>query len=661
MKYFLKSVLLSFRYKWSLAASVVNALVIGLLWGASITTVYPFVEVVFQGESADSWLARETEEGQQRIAKLQEELARIEVEAETSREPHQRDQLAAQRDYKAAECKAEQRNVDFYRSLRPRLAGVLPSTPFGTLVWLMILLVAATILKGICLVLNVILVARVADRTAMDMRRMFYRSALQMDQQEFDRLGTTALMTLLSHNVNLVSAGLKRLYGQSIREPLKMTACLIGAAYISWRLLVLSLLVAPIGALIIHLLAKQMKQAARKEMGGIAAVFQTLIETFNGIKAVRIFNRERRETQRFRKNAASLYRLSLRIAFYDSLIRPVTELVGITSLVVAVLGGAYLVLNQETHLFGIPISDRPLSTSALFVFFGMLAGISDPARKMGDIYNVLVRATVASQILYTTFETKPQVIACDPTEPVPLHRKHLRFDNISFAYLSGVCVLKNVSLDIPFGQCVALVGENGCGKSTLANLVARFYDPTEGDIYLDGTNLRNVNPKKLRRQIAMVTQDPILFRGTIFDNILYGNPNATPLQISHAARLARVEAFASELRFGYKNQVGDQGKRLSGGQRQRVALARAILTNPAILILDEATSQIDREAEAELHEGLKGFLRARTTLLITHRHSTLALADRVIVLEKGRVIGDMTPREYLRAPRWNPASPKEVA
>jgi ATP-binding cassette subfamily B protein/subfamily B ATP-binding cassette protein MsbA len=651
MKHFWKPIRLSLRYKWTLLASVLNALVIGVLWGASITTVYPFVEIVFQGETAESWLAREAEAGRQRIARFQQEIWDMDARLREAADTRQRKELTVQRALTRSRCDAEQRNVEYLLWLRPRLAGVSPRTPFGTLALLMTLLILATILKGVCLVLNVVLVARVANRTAMDMRRIFYRAALRMDQQEIDRLGTTALMTQLSHNVNLVTAGLGRLYGQSVREPLKMLACLIGAACISWQLLVVSLLVAPLGGYVIHQLARQMKQAARKEMGGITAVFQTLIETLEGIKIVRIYTRERREMGRFKQNAATLYRLSMRMAFFDSLPRPITELVGIKSLVVAVLCGAYLVLNQETHLFGIPISDRPLSASALFVFFGMLAGISDPARKMGDIYNVLFRAAVASESLFSTFERKPRIVACTPAVKVPLHRKHIRFENVSFAYQPGEFVLQNVSFEIPYGQCVALVGENGCGKSTLVNLLARFYDPNQGNIYLDGVNLRNVNPQRLRRQIGMVTQDPVLFRGTIRDNMVYGNPQAKPLRQLYAARLARVESFVRDLPFGYRNQVGDHGNRLSGGQRQRIALARAVVKYPKILILDEATSQIDREAEAEIHEGLREFLAARTTLMITHRASLLELAERVIVLEKGCIVGDMTPSEYFASSR----------
>ena len=646
MKYLFKPIALSLRYKWTLLGSILNALVISVLWGASITAIYPFVEVIFEGGTIEGWLNNAVDGARDKVTELDAEIAQLEDNLREADDAEKIAQLRGSLSLTTGRREVEERSLAFYSSLKRRLSGTLPSTAFGTLALLMGLLVAATVLKGICLVLNVILVARVADRTAMDMRRIFYRSALEMDQNKIDNLGTTQLMTMLSHNVNLVSAGLKRLYGQSVREPLKMAVCLIAAAYISWRLLLLSLLIAPLGAALIHYLARRMKRVALHEMGGVAAVFQTLIETFNGLKVVRIFNREQRERGRFKRNARTLYQLSMKMAFYDSLVRPITELIGVLSLVVAVLVGAYLVLNQETHLFGIQLCVVPLSASALFMFFGLLAGISDPVRKMGDIYNVLVRAETASCRLFTIFEEQPAVVAQSPRAPVPTHSKSISFKNVIFGYRPLKMVLLRVNLEVPFGQTVALVGPNGCGKTTLVNLLARFYDPVRGKIFLDGANMRNLDPGKLRRQIAMVGQDPILFRGTIWDNIVYGARRATREQVLEAATVARVDEFASKLPHGYQTPVGDQGKFLSGGQRQRIALARALISNPRILILDEATSQIDRQAEGLLHEGLKDLLKNFTTFMITHRLSSLALADRVVVMDGGRIVMDKPASEY---------------
>ena len=236
-------------------------------------------------------------------------------------------------------------------------------------------------LKGVCLVAGVVLVARISHSTVLDMRRDFYARALLMDQKKIDKNGTSSLMTMLTHNMNVVSGGLTALYGKSIREPLKMLACLGSAAFISWRLLVISMLVVPFGAWAIHSISRRMRRATLNEMGGMTSAFQTLIETFGAIKTVRIYNQEEGEKKRFHGDSYSLYQMGMRISFYDALLRPITEIVGIFVVVIAILAGAYLVLNQQTHLFGIWISARPLDPELLMVFFAMLAGAADPARK----------------------------------------------------------------------------------------------------------------------------------------------------------------------------------------------------------------------------------------------------------------------------------------
>jgi ATP-binding cassette subfamily B protein/subfamily B ATP-binding cassette protein MsbA len=377
----------------------------------------------------------------------------------------------------------------------------------------------------------------------------------------------------------------------------------------------------------------------------MSEVYQTLIETFGAIKTVRIFNREQTERVRFKTYSGALYRMSQRISLYDSILRPVGEMLGIISISLATLAGAYLVLNRETHLFGIEICKRPLSPSSLMMFYALLAGASDPARKMGEILNVLVRGGVACESLFKMFdEPAADSMQFDRTAKIPLHQREIEFDDVTFCFQGNHQVLKQVKLTVPFGQSVAIVGGNGAGKTTLINLLARFYDPTQGQIRLDGVELTRLNPKKLRRQMAWVTQDSILFQGTIRENILYGARGCSDERFLAAARLARVDEFIERIPQGYDSDVGDGGNRLSAGQRQRVALARAIIAQPRILILDEATSQLDGHTEQLVHESLRPFLRGRTTIVITHRPSSLKLADRVIVMDRGRIVSD-TPSD----------------
>lgn len=259
---------------------------------------------------------------------------------------------------------------------------------------------------------------------------------------------------------------------------------------------------------------------------------------------------------------------------------------------------------------------------------------------MSEIVNVIVRGGTACQILNSAYEAKTFVKAPENPIAVPEHSESIEFQNVTFQYLPDQPVLHGIDLHVPFGQTVAIVGSNGCGKSTMMNLLARFYDPKQGKVLLDGKNIRQMHPKKLRRQVAWVTQQSVLFTGTVWENIAYGSSSATDDDIRFAASVARVDEFIHKLSDGYNSQVGDNGSLLSAGQRQRVALARAIVADPKILILDEATSQMDGQTEGLIHNSLEEFIKGRTTFIVTHRRSSLRLAERVLVMEEGRIVHD---------------------
>lgn len=648
MKAFLKAVRLSLRYKWSIIGAILCSTMIAGLMVASISTVFPVVKVVLEGHTAHTWVEEELEGSQKQIELIDQQIESYQAElsqlSRAERIPLE-NKIALQRDRR----NGEREHLERYQRYKPLIEKYAPSTPFQTLVLAMVWLLITSILKGILLVISAILVARVANKTVMDLRRIYYRKALDLDQRRIDRLGTSNMMTHLSHNMLMVSGGLRMFYGKSIREPLKMIMCLSVAAYISLPLLLLSLFVVPAGALVIRSISRRMKSSTQKEMQGMADVFQTLIETFGAIKTVRIFNREKTERRRFKKNANTLYKMSLRISLYDSLLRPVSEVLGIISIAMSILAGAYLVLNRETHLLGFQISERPIDPSMFVMFYTMLAGASDPARKMSEVVNVLVRGGTACENLFRVYDPEPTITKPANPIPVPEHCESIRFEKVLFAYLPKQPVLRNVTLDVPFGQTIAIVGGNGSGKSTLMNLLARFYDPNRGQILLDGKDIKQMSPKKLRSQIAWVTQDSVLFNDSIWENVAYGKLNASEEQILNALKIAGVDKFVDKLEGGYDKVVGDDGRLLSAGQRQRVALARAVLSDPRILVLDEATSQMDGQSESLILDGLKDFLVGRTTFVVTHRESSLRLADRVIVMDSGRIISDSTVEEAAKS------------
>ena len=638
MKNFCRILRIALGYRWTVVTTLLLSLGVGLLWGLNIGTIYPFVEVVFNRQSLQQWVDEEiskaestAEELQQKIADLrqQQELGPADVQLQLQAEI---DQLTDRRSAELIALQGRQR-------VKPYIDRYLPTDPFHTLILVVVVLLVGTLIKDVFLALSVVLCDRVTQLVALTLRKQLFRRTLQMDLGQFSQDRSSDLLSRFTHDLQLATTGVQMIFGKAMREPLKMAACFIGAGLICWRLLLLSLVLAPLAACLIGYLSKSLKRANRKAMQDMSMIYNVLTESFRGIKAVKAFTMEGHERRRFHETSKIFYHRAMRISFCNSLVRPATELMGICTISLAILGGAYLLLNQETHLLGIRMSDRPLEIGRLLLFFGLLAGVSDPARKLSDVFSNIQRAAAAADRLYELLDREPTLR--DPSRPLPLpqHQRDIVFQDVRFRYQEGEEVLRGINVTIPFGQTVALVGPNGCGKSTLANLVPRFFDPASGSILLDGVSLRDVRRRELRRQIGLVTQETLLFNETVAANIRYGRRNATRAEVIAAAQRAHAHEFiTAKLPHGYDTVVGENANRLSGGQRQRIALARAILRDPRILILDEATSQVDLASEQLINRVLREFTRDRTTIIITHRPSTLELADCILVMDAGQII-----------------------
>ena len=630
MSNFIRVLKLASRYRLTLVGIVISSLAVAVFWGANIGIVYPFIEVVFEGKSLHDWVDRKLENSSQKIAELEAEQAKLSADTTNGKRALQ---------ILHVRLEAEQQIVAALEWLRPWIYQYLPTSPFRTLVVIVLALLVGTIIKDAFLVADMVLVERLVHLTMFDLRKLCFRTILQTDVKEFGDKGTSALLSRLMYDTGNVGSGLNQLFGNAIREPLKMISCLVLASLICWQLLLFSLILAPLAIFLIRRLSQSLKRANRRGMEEMARLYGVASESFNGIQTVKAFTMERHERRRFHRSAKQFLGNSMKIIFYNALTKPITELLGISVISLALITGAYLALTQEMYIFDIRMADRPLDPKLLLVFYGLLAGISDPVRKLSEVYTAIQGAVAASDRVFGLLDMQPKIV--DPENPreMPAAFRKLTFNNIHFSYAPEKPVLSGVQLEIKFGETIAIVGSNGCGKTTLVNMLPRFYDPSGGAVLLDGVDLREFRVRDVRSQVGMVTQHTQLFDDSVLDNIRYGSPQATEAEVIEAAKKAHAHQFiVDKLESGYATRVGQGGCKLSGGQRQRIALARAILRDPAILILDEATSQIDLESEQLIHKVLEQFIRGRTAIMITHRLSTLALADRILVMDGGKIV-----------------------
>jgi ABC-type multidrug transport system fused ATPase/permease subunit len=527
------------------------------------------------------------------------------------------------------------------KRLEPSIKSYLPADGFQTLLLLLGLVIVCVAAKGAFLFGQEVLVADINQLVLFDIRNLFYRRTLALDLASFNDKSSSELMARFTNDMDSVSQGLSTLLSKVVREPLRIVTCLGGALWFNWRLTCLTLVLVPVSAATTFRVGKIMKRAVRRSLESMSNIYKILQESFQGIKVVKAFTMEGHERRRFFLETRSLYRKSVRVAMIDALSDPVLEMLALLTVSIALLAGSYLVLRQtlflDLGLFRIQLASQPMRIEDLLTLYAMLAGMSDPIRKLSNVHSKIQRAAAASDRICALMDRRPEV--CDKPNAIHLRRhcKAVEFDQVWFGYNGRDSVLRGVDLQVAHGEVIALVGPNGCGKSTLLNLIPRFWDVQSGAIRFDGHDLRDVQLRSLRSQIGMVTQETILFDATVADNIAYGSRHPSREQIEEAARRAYAHGFIAALPAGYDTVLGERGSALSGGQRQRIALARAMLRDPSILILDEATSAVDIQDEALIRRAIEEFARGRTTFLITHNLGSLQFADRIVLLNEGRV------------------------
>ncbi|HZT80740.1 MAG TPA: ABC transporter ATP-binding protein [Gemmataceae bacterium] len=654
MKNFLRALRYALPYRRRLAASVVCALVAAAFWGLNFTAIYPVLKVLGSRQSLQEWVDKQLDDTQKQSDRWQAEVDRIDKERrEVEQLPASKFRDQRERDLASDMAKYQGRldatTTELWRLqyLKKYIYLLLPTDPFLTLAWVVGMVVVAVALKGVFEFGQESLVGSVVNLSLYDLRNRFYRNVIHLDVDQFGEQGTSELMARFTNDTEMLGNGLKTLFGKVIAEPLKALASVLFACWISWKLTLMFLILVPIAVFVLTKVGRVMKRATRHLLERMSSIYKILQESFRGVRVVKAFTMEPYERRRFSTATRDYYYKAMRVVLLDALAGPVIELLGVAAVAGALLVGAYLVLEHRTHLLGLRMTLQPLEPESLLTLYACLAAIADPVRKLSSVYTRLQSGAAAADRIFSFMDRRPRVLRNSEGPRLGRHRASIEFRDVCFSYEPGQPILTGVHLRIAFGETIAVVGKNGSGKTTLMGLLPRFYDPDHGSVLIDGLDLRGLNLRSLRQQIGLVTQDPILFEDTIYNNIAYGCRGARREDVEAAARKAFAHEFIMRLPAGYETRLGEAGSKISGGERQRLALARAILRNPSILLLDEFTSQYDAESEALIHRALKEFIRDRTTIVITHRLNTLEIADRIVVLDAGRIAAVGTHAELL--------------
>ncbi len=484
-----------------------------------------------------------------------------------------------------------------------------------------------TLLGGAANFLHAYFSLTVVQRTVTRVRRDAFHSVIRLPLKRVVAGGASDIVSRIVNDTAALGAGLTALLSRAVAQVTKGIAGLAAAFIADWRLGLVSVAVAPLLYTIIRRLGKRIRRASREALRSQAGLYGAASEALQGLRVVKVHTTERYEAGRFHRINKRVMREMLRVRTARAIASPLVEVVSIV-----VLGFLALIAAKA-------IIDDQLEPERFITALIALGAAGASLKPLTGLVNDIQSSAPAAQRIAELLDAEPEPGHDSRLPRLPRHRESIAFEGVAFAYPgAGEPALRGIDLRIPFGERVAFVGPNGSGKTTLLSLVPRLFDPDAGRVLIDGRDIREVGVRSLRRHIGVVTQEVVLFRGSVAANIAYGAEGVTRERVEEAARKARADEFIRQLPDGYDTELAEQGLSLSGGQRQRLAIARAILRDPAILILDEATSMIDAESEARIAEAIAEFHGGRTCLIVAHRLSTVLNADRIVVLDAGRVV-----------------------
>ncbi|MBI4552403.1 MAG: ABC transporter ATP-binding protein [Candidatus Latescibacteria bacterium] len=511
-------------------------------------------------------------------------------------------------------------------------------TNADTLKRLCVIVFIVVLLKNLCSYFQAYLMAYAELGVIRDLRNALYTHLHRLSLSYFHQERTGELISRITYDVNLVNGTISAAFGTMVKEPLLVLVHLALLVLLSWQLTLAAFLFLPLSVLVITKAGQKLRRSSTASQETMADLTSTIQETVAGIRVVKAFGMEGFETTKFIRQTGSYFRTLLRLTRTRNLAGPVTEVLG------GLVGLAILWYGGSRVMAGDLLAPEDFLTF-LLALFSMLK----PLKELGQVNNRIQEGIAAAERVFAILDTPPSIVDAPGAIQVTGFRESIRFRDVSFGYDGNREVLQHIDLTVRAGEILAIVGPSGGGKSTLVDLVARFYDPTDGTIQIDGVDLHRIRLDSLRGLMGIVTQEVILFNDTVRNNIAYGLADIPLDRVIEAAVAANADEFIRKLPDGYDTWIGERGVRLSGGQRQRLAIARAILKDPHILIFDEATSALDTESELLVQEAIDRLMRGRTAFVIAHRLSTIQHADRVIVIDDGRIVQTGTHATLVQA------------
>ena len=505
------------------------------------------------------------------------------------------------------------------------------------LLWICLIIPLVYIIKGIFSYGQTYLMGYIGQKVVLNIRNQLYEQLQRLSLDFYSKNSTGEIMSRLTNDIYAVREAIARVPAVIIRDGFTVIFLTGLLFYLHWKFALISIFLFPLTSIPIVNFGRKLRRVGRQGQNKMGDIYAILQETVTGVKIVKAFSMEKYEIKKFAQENRNFFNIIMRSMRVEALTPPVMELLGAMGISFIIwYGGSDVISGLWT-------------AGAFFAFLGAAFATYNPVKNFSKTNNKIQQAMAAAERIFQILDTKTTVIEKEDAYPLTSFGKEIVYKDLSFCYNSSAgYVLRNINFSVKKGQIVAFVGPSGAGKTSIINLLLRFYDTDAGNIFVDGDNIKNFTLSSLRKIVGIVTQETILFNDTLKNNIAYGNMDASEEEIIRAAKMAESHDFITQTPKGYDTVIGEMGVRLSGGQKQRIAIARAILRNPSILVLDEATSSLDTESELLVQEALEHLMQNRTVLVIAHRLSTIRKADKIVVMDKGKIVQEGNHEELIK-------------